>query len=88
MTSATMSINWRGFWTLYVKEVNRFLKVYNQTLIAPMINAMLLKLSNAWRDPILKSRIMEFDTTSRTIWIEASELQFVTKAIHQKIKLI
>jgi ABC-2 type transport system permease protein len=34
-------INWLGFRTLYKKEVNRFLKVYNQTLIAPMVNAML-----------------------------------------------
>lgn len=33
--------NWPGLWTLYKKEVGRFLKVYNQTLIAPMVNAML-----------------------------------------------
>lgn len=33
--------NWAGLWTLYKKEVGRFLKVYNQTLIAPMVNAML-----------------------------------------------
>lgn len=38
----TASINWLGLWTLYVKEVRRFLKVYNQTLIAPMVNALLL----------------------------------------------
>ncbi len=35
-------MNYRGMWTLYVKEVNRFLNVYNQTLIAPLINSLLL----------------------------------------------
>jgi len=35
-------MNWRGCYTLYLKEVNRFLNVYNQTLIAPLINALLL----------------------------------------------
>ena len=34
-------INRYGLWTLYKKEVGRFLKVYNQTLIAPMVNALL-----------------------------------------------
>ncbi len=34
-------INWLGLQTLYIREVNRFLKVYNQTLVAPMVNAML-----------------------------------------------
>ena len=36
------NINWLGLWTLYCKEVRRFLKVYHQTLLAPMVNAMLL----------------------------------------------
>lgn len=36
------SINWIGVATLYKKEVSRFLKVYNQTLLAPIVNAMLL----------------------------------------------
>ncbi len=35
------SINWLGFKTLYIKEVRRFLKVYNQTLVAPAVTAML-----------------------------------------------
>lgn len=35
-------INWPGIRTLYSKEVRRFLKVYNQTIIAPLINALLL----------------------------------------------
>lgn len=36
------NVNWYGLWTLYKKEVYRFLKVYNQTLFAPMVNALLL----------------------------------------------
>ena len=35
------TVNWPGLWTLYKKEIGRFLKFYNQTLIAPMVNAML-----------------------------------------------
>ena len=35
-------MNYRGMWTLYLKEVSRFLTVYIQTLIAPLINTMLL----------------------------------------------
>jgi len=34
-------INLIGFWTLYSKEINRFLKVYNQTLLAPMVTSLL-----------------------------------------------
>lgn len=34
-------MNWIGLYTLYLKEVRRFLKVYNQTLFAPMITALL-----------------------------------------------
>ncbi len=35
-------MNYRGLYTLYIKEVNRFLSVYMQTLLAPLINSMLL----------------------------------------------
>ncbi len=35
-------MNYLGMQTLYLKEVNRFFNVYNQTLIAPMINSILL----------------------------------------------
>jgi ABC-2 type transport system permease protein len=35
------AVNWRGLWTLYVKEVRRFLNVYTQTLLAPMITTLL-----------------------------------------------
>ena len=34
-------VNWRGFWTLYVKEVRRFLNVATQTILAPMITTLL-----------------------------------------------
>jgi ABC-2 type transport system permease protein len=35
------AVNWLGFWTLYLKEVRRFLKVYVQTLLAPMVTTLL-----------------------------------------------
>jgi ABC-2 type transport system permease protein len=34
-------VNWLGFWTLYLKEVRRFMKVYTQTLLAPMATTLL-----------------------------------------------
>lgn len=34
-------VNLRGVWTLYVKEVRRFLKVYLQTLAAPLVTTLL-----------------------------------------------
>lgn len=34
-------INGRGLWTLYVKEVRRFLNVFTQTLLAPMVTTLL-----------------------------------------------
>jgi ABC-2 type transport system permease protein len=36
-----MSINWFGAWTLLKKEVFRFLKVYHQTLLSPVVNILL-----------------------------------------------
>ena len=36
------NINYIGTWTLFKKESWRFLKVYNQTLVAPVINGLLL----------------------------------------------
>ncbi|QLH39041.1 MAG: ABC transporter permease [Defluviicoccus sp.] len=33
--------NWLGLWTLYAREVRRFAKVYNQTIIAPMVTTLL-----------------------------------------------
>ena len=32
------AVNWLGLWTLYEKEVWRFLKVYLQTILAPLIS--------------------------------------------------
>ena len=34
-------VNWIGFWTLYKKEVLRFLKVIIQTIISPLVSALL-----------------------------------------------
>ena len=34
-------INWVGFWTLYKKEVLRFLIVWVQTLLSPIISSLL-----------------------------------------------
>jgi ABC-2 type transport system permease protein len=34
-------VNWRGVWTLYVREVARFLKLWAQTVIAPVTTALL-----------------------------------------------
>ena len=33
-------INWIGFWTLYKKEVLRFLIVWIQTLLSPIISSL------------------------------------------------
>ncbi len=35
------TVNWLGLWTLYVKEVRRFMKVVFQTIIAPVISTLL-----------------------------------------------
>ena len=35
------AVNWRGLWTLYLKEVRRFLNVYTQTLLAPIVTTLL-----------------------------------------------
>jgi ABC-2 type transport system permease protein len=35
------SMNWLGLWTLYTKEVRRFLRVGPQTLLAPVISNLL-----------------------------------------------
>jgi ABC-2 type transport system permease protein len=34
-------VNWIGFWTLYTKEVRRFLKVWLQTIAAPVISTLI-----------------------------------------------
>ena len=35
------AINWIGFWTLYMKEVRRFLNVFTQTILAPVVTTLL-----------------------------------------------
>jgi ABC-2 type transport system permease protein len=34
-------VNWIGVWTLYQKEVRRFLSVFTQTVVAPMVTTLL-----------------------------------------------
>ena len=34
------SVNWVGLWTLYSKEVERFLKVYQQTIAGPALTCI------------------------------------------------
>ena len=34
-------VNWRGMWTLYLKEVRRFVKVHFQTVGAPVVTTLL-----------------------------------------------
>ncbi|MFQ5972137.1 MAG: ABC transporter permease [Alphaproteobacteria bacterium] len=34
-------VNWRGLWTLYLKEVQRFFKVFTQTVAAPIVTTLL-----------------------------------------------
>lgn len=38
------SVNWIGLWTLYLREVQRFLKVSAQTVAGPVVTTMLLLL--------------------------------------------
>jgi len=35
------AVNWRGAWELYVKEVRRFMKVYMQTIMAPIVTTLM-----------------------------------------------
>ncbi|MGH6989013.1 MAG: ABC transporter permease [Stellaceae bacterium] len=35
------AVNWRGLWTLYLREVRRFLKIATQTVAAPVITTLL-----------------------------------------------
>lgn len=35
------AVNWIGLWTLYVREVRRFLKVVTQTVAAPVVTTLL-----------------------------------------------
>ncbi|MEX2641943.1 MAG: ABC transporter permease [Acetobacterales bacterium] len=34
-------VNWIGLWTLYAREVRRYLKIYMQTLFAPIVTTLL-----------------------------------------------
>ena len=39
--SVLFSANWLGMWTLYLKEVHRYLKIIGQTLFAPIVTTLL-----------------------------------------------
>jgi ABC-2 type transport system permease protein len=41
MPRAVGSVNWVGLWTLYAREVWRFIKVYQQTIAAPVVTTLL-----------------------------------------------
>ena len=34
-------MNWRGLWTLYLKEVQRFIKVFSQTIAGPVVSTLM-----------------------------------------------
>lgn len=34
-------VNWLGMWTLFAREIRRFVKVYSQTILAPVITTLL-----------------------------------------------
>jgi ABC-2 type transport system permease protein len=36
------AVNWLGLWTLTAREIRRFLKVYTQTIAAPVVTTLLL----------------------------------------------
>jgi len=36
-----LDVNWLGLWTLYKKEVQRFVKVITQTVVAPMLTTLI-----------------------------------------------
>src|SRR3954451_6728077 len=35
-------VNWLGLWTLTARETRRFIKVYSQTIVAPVVTTLLL----------------------------------------------
>lgn len=39
--NAVTDANWIGLWTLYAREVRRFIKVYTQTVVAPVVTTLL-----------------------------------------------
>ncbi len=41
MPRAVGSVNWIGLWTLYAREVRRFVKVHQQTVWAPVVTTLL-----------------------------------------------
>lgn len=59
------AVNWLGLWTLYVKEVRRFLKVFSQTVVAPVVSTLLFlvvftQAFGAERQPVAGVSFIEF----------------------------
>lgn len=58
-------VNWMGLWTLYLKEVRRFMKVAFQTIFAPVISTLLflvvfMQAFGAARGPVNGAPYVEF----------------------------
>ncbi|MEM6649842.1 MAG: ABC transporter permease [Pseudomonadota bacterium] len=59
-------VNWIGLWTLYKKEVKRFLKVWSQTLGAPIVTTLLyltvflVAFSGGDRDPVMEGQTIPY----------------------------
>ncbi len=59
-------VNWIGLWTLYQKEVQRFLKVAFQTVFAPIITTLLyltvflVAFSGGDRDPSIEGQLITY----------------------------
>jgi ABC-2 type transport system permease protein len=60
------AVNWLGLWTLYKKEVQRYLKVAGQTVLAPIITTLLyltvflVAFSGAGRDVTMEGQLVSF----------------------------
>ena len=56
-------VNWLGFYTLYQKEILRFIKVAIQTIISPLVTSLLflMVLSLAIGNEIKEMAVKHFD---------------------------
>lgn len=59
-------VNWRGVWTLYHREVKRFLKVFTQTIAAPVVTTLLFY---AIFSVALTNRVGTVGTTSFVVFL-------------------
>ncbi|WP_343074225.1 ABC transporter permease [Parvularcula dongshanensis] len=60
------AVNWLGLWTLYKKEVQRYLKVAGQTVLAPIVTTLLyltvflVAFSGAGRDVTMEGQVVPY----------------------------